>query len=157
MPGRSKYAAIGPDVIRRWKSGETYSSIAKYYGLKPTDIGGIIYRYRHPIEVRSRAKPADCPMEEYGAQPEPHTLYAVCMVAEGGSPTRIGEELGITDEDVHKAARRSMVREAKELQSLPPGSMIGTAWDYSNPRVKRVIAKHGLSVPDNLTLIPAWR
>lgn len=135
VPEDTKNAVIW--AIRHRKL--SYSQAAQEYGLTHGQVGGIMERRPGRLTEEDSKR---------GSPETPDVTYGVALVADGFPVARAAEKAEVDQTGLYRAVKKSIVREVKELQTLPPGAQVETAWDYSSRRVQRVLREFNLPIPN---------
>lgn len=153
------------------KHGMTYDQIRERFGIPKKArgvVGRLIYEARihrgeRPPEVRKKKERVCYDQDNPTHDPKTKSLLDAYLISQKvAGPYRLSVDRMDSEgsrqnfQAAYKAMTYSIWRECRELKELPPGTVIQTAWDYSDPRVKRYAEKKNL-FPSHVTTVYVGR
>lgn len=147
------------ELLRLYKEGKSYAELLDMLGLPKKSrgvVGRLIYEARvwlgekpaPPKRVKKKKKPPSLSIRSGDTRPLVDAYLISQKVVTPGKLTSERKDFQLA----YSAMKYSIWRECRELKELPPGSVIETAWDYSDPKVRKQAELKGL-YPSHITTI----
>ncbi len=143
----------------REEGGYTYEQLREMMGIHKISrgvVGRLIYEakvhlgLRPPIKRKPKKKKSKTLIPSN--EPQQKALVDAYLISQKITDAR---KINVERQDfeaAYAAMEASILRECRELRHMPPGSVIETAWDYNDPKVRKYAERKHL-FPSHITTI----